>query len=272
MLRKKQLFTYLILLVAISMLAACGGGQQAQQTQAPAPEASGDSGEKKVYTVATDNNYQPFEFWDEETGEMVGFDIDLIKALAEEVGIEIVIEDMEFDGVVAGIASARYDIGIAGMTITEERSKSIDFSIPYYQAGLMLAVRADETEIKSVDDLAGKTVATRSGTTSETYIVEKTEAEPMVFPNIVEAYQTLISGRADAAMYDVPNVLYYIQTDAQGRMKAVGDILQGEEYGIAFPKGSELRPKFDEALQKLMDNGTYGDIYEKWFGERPEGM
>lgn len=277
---KKSLFAFLILILAFSMLAACGGGQEPAPTPAEdgdtatdeSPETGEATEDKQVYTVAVDNNYQPFEFLDEATGEMVGFDIDLINAIADEAGFEITIEDMEFDGVVAGIASGRYDIGIAGMTITEERKESIDFSRPYYQAGLILAVRADETEIQSADDLAGKTVATRSGTTSESYVIEQTEGEPMVFPNIVEAYQTLISGRADAALYDVPNVLYYIKTDEEQRMKSVGTILQGEEYGIAFPKGSELRDVADEALSTLMDNGTYGDIYEEWFGERPEGM
>lgn len=280
--KKKSLFAFLILILAFSMLAACGGGQE----PAPKPAEDGDtatdesaetevteeSEDKQVYTVATDSNYQPFEFLDEATGEMVGFDIDLINAIADEVGFEIEFENMEFAGIVAGVASGRYDIGIAGMTITEERKESIDFSQPYYQAGLILAVREDETEIQSVDDLVGKIVATRSGSTSESFIIEHTEGEPMAFPEIVEMYQTLISGRSDAALYDVPNVLYYIKTDAAGRMKAVGDILQGEEYGIAFPKGSELRDKADDALTTLMENGTYGDLYEKWFGERPEGM
>src|SRR5690606_2354360 len=135
----------------------------------------------------------PFEFLDEKTGEMVGFDIDLITAIAEEAGFDIVFENMEFAGIVAGVASGRYDIGIAGMTITKEREESIDFSQPYYQAGLILAVREDETEIQSVDDLAGKIVATRSGSTSEKYIMEHTEGEPLAFPEIVEMYQTLIT-------------------------------------------------------------------------------
>ncbi|MDC3426254.1 transporter substrate-binding domain-containing protein [Aquibacillus sp. 3ASR75-11] len=104
------------------------------------------------------------------------------------------------------------------------------------------------------------------------YIKEKTEGTPEAFPQITEAYQNVIAGRADAVIYDVPNVQYYANKEAGGELKTVGERLTGEQYGIAFPKGSELRDKFDDALTTLKDNGTFGDIYEEWFGERPEGM
>ncbi|MCA0984717.1 glutamine ABC transporter substrate-binding protein [Halobacillus yeomjeoni] len=252
----KKMYALIISLIAVLFLAACGGGDS----------------ENKTYSVATDNNFVPFEFLNEETGEMEGFDMDLIRAIADEAGIDIEIESMKFDGVVTGMQSERYDIGIAGMTITEERKETIDFSDPYYDAGLMLAVQKDNTEIKSEDDLAGKKVATRSGTTSETYLKDNhPEAEVVTFPGIVEAYMDLQSGRVDAVMYDVPNVQYYVANDSKGELKTVGDILQGEQYGIAFPKGSELVGDVNEALQTLIDNGKYDDIYEKWFGERKYG-
>ncbi|MDC3425674.1 transporter substrate-binding domain-containing protein [Aquibacillus sp. 3ASR75-11] len=187
MLKKSMLILLLGLFLVV--LAACGtsseetggdGGEQPADTEetedtgsdaeATEDDSAADTEDDKVYTVATDNGYVPFEYLDEDSGELVGFDIDLIKALADEVGIEIDIQAMEFSGVVAGIGSGRFDIGIAGMTITEERKENIDFSQPYYDAGLILAVRSDNDEIKSVDDLSGKTVATRSGSTSETYI------------------------------------------------------------------------------------------------------
>ncbi|WP_101842954.1 glutamine ABC transporter substrate-binding protein [Halobacillus sp. Marseille-P3879] len=233
-------------------------------------ESSGEGeSEGDTYTVATDNNFVPFEFLDEDSGEMEGFDMDLIRAIADEAGFEVNIEAMKFDGVVTGMQSAKYDIGIAGMTITEERKETIDFSDPYYDAGLILAVQESNTEIESEDDLAGKTVATRSGTTSESYLQDNhPDAEVETFPGIVEAYMDLQAGRVDAVMYDVPNVQYYVANDAEGELKTVGDVLQGEEYGIAFPKDSELVDDVNEALETLIDNGTYDDIYEEWFGER----
>jgi glutamine transport system substrate-binding protein len=265
----KKLYLLITSIVLVLVLAACGSSDDDASGDGGS-DSGGDSGE--TYTVATDNNFVPFEFLNEDTGKMEGFDMDLIRAIADEAGFQVDIESMKFDGVVTGMQSERYDIGIAGMTITEEREKTIDFSDPYYDAGLMLAVQADNEDIKSEDDLAGKKVATRSGTTSETYLKDNhPDAEVVTFPGIVEAYMDLQSGRVDAVMYDVPNVQYYVNNDAKGELKTVGDILQGEQYGIAFPKGSELVGDVNEALQTLIDNGTYDDIYEEWFGERKYG-
>lgn len=225
--------------------------------------------EGETYTVAVDTNYVPFGFLDIETNEMVGFDIDLIHAVADKAGFELEVEVVEFDGILAGMETGRYDIGIAGMTITEERAENFDFSDPYYDAGLIIAVSADEEEIQSEDDLGGATVATRASTTSEDYLLENTDAEVKTFPDIVNAYQDLVAGRVDAVVYDVPNVAYYIETEALGEMKTVGGTLTGEQYGIAFPQDSELREPVNEALAELMEDGTYDDIYEEWFGELP---
>ena len=279
MYRKLLLTLFLSLLIGI--LAACGGSsstdseqddtEEAESATEEDVEAEGDS-DGKVYTAATDNAYVPFEYLDEESGELVGFDIDLINALAEEAGIEIEIETLEFAGIVAGLGSGKFDIGIAGMTITEERKENIDFTQPYYEAGLILAVTEENVdEIQSIDDVDGKVVATRQGSTSQEYLEEKTDATPEAFPEIVEAYQNVLAGRADAVLYDLPNVQYYSEKEAGGKLVTVGEKLTGEDYGIGFPKGSELRDKIDDALTTLKENGTYDDIYEKWFGERPEG-
>lgn len=276
---------FLLLLLAsfvMAILVACGGSTddseapaddaETEEASEESEEASGDDGDGKVYTVATDNAYVPFEYLDEETGELVGFDVDLITALAEEAGIEIEIETLEFSGIVAGLGSGKFDIGIAGMTITEERKENIDFTQPYYEAGLILAVTEDKVdEIQSIDDVDGKVVATRQGSTSQEYLEENTDAKPEAFPEIVEAYQNVLAGRADAVLYDLPNVLYYSEKEAGGKLITVGEKLTGEDYGIGFPKGSELRDIIDDALTTLKENGTYDDIYEKWFGERPEG-
>ncbi|MBM7095422.1 glutamine ABC transporter substrate-binding protein [Bacillus sp. H-16] len=252
--------------MAAAVLAACGGADETGGDEAGEAEAEEDRPE---YTVATDTNYVPFEFLNTETGEMEGFDIDLIHAIADRVGFDINLETVEFDGIVSGMGTGRYDIGIAGMTITEERAENFDFSDPYYDAGLILAVRADEEEIQSVDDVDGRPVATRAATTSYDYLEENTDAQIQTFPDIVNAYQDLTAGRVDAVIYDLPNVLYYIETEALGDMKTVGDTLTGEQYGIAFPSGSELTEQVNEALAEMMEDGSYGDIYEEWFGERP---
>ncbi|MFQ3545451.1 glutamine ABC transporter substrate-binding protein [Halobacillus rhizosphaerae] len=265
---KKTKFGFILsTILFIILLAGCGSSDDS--SSGDSGDSSGDSDSGSKYTVATDNNFVPFESMNEDTGKMEGFDMDLIRAIADEAGFDIDIQSMKFDGVVAGMQSDRFDIGIAGMTITDKRKETIDFSDPYYDAGLIIAVQDGNNDIKSEDDLAGKKVGTRSGTTSEDYLDKNhPDAEVVTFPGIVEAYMDLQSGRVDAVMYDVPNVKYYVNHDAKGKLKTVGDVLQGEQYGIAFPKGSELTPDVNDALQTLIDNGKYDDIYEKWFGER----
>lgn len=227
-------------------------------------------GNPNTVIVATDNGFVPFEFIDRKTGELVGFDIDLINAIAAEAELALRIQTMEFDGLVAGIQSGRYDVGIAGITITSARREHIDFSDPYYDAGLILAVRTDNQNLRSEDDLADATVGTRAGTTSERYLkTHHPDATIVAFPGIVEAYMDLEAGRVDAVLYDVPNVHYYVSGDKATDLKIAGDVLQGEQYGIAFPKGSPLRERVNAALHTLKANGTYDRIYAKWFGKAP---
>lgn len=269
---KKNLLIILFTIMFVSILAACGGnsdqGDSDKTTEEDNKEATND---QDTYVVATDNGYVPFEYIDEETNELVGFDIDLMTALAEEANIDIEFQTLEFDGIVAGIGSGRFDIAIAGMGITEERKESIDFSEPYYHGGLILAVQQDDDEIKSIEDIDGKSVATRTGSTSQEYLTKNTDANIEAFPGIIEGYQNVIAGRADAILYDLPNVQYYTEKEAKGELKTVGERLTSEDYGIGFPKGSDLRDKVDDALKTLKENGKYDDIYEEWFGERPEG-
>ncbi len=223
---------------------------------------------ERPVTVATDTGFVPFEFIDTRTGELVGFDIDLIRAIADRAGFEIRIVTLDFDGIVAGVQSGRFDIGIAGMTITEARAETIDFSDPYYDAGLILAVRADETEIRSEADLAGRRVGTRTGTTSEDYLRRRhPDAQVVAFPGIVEAYMDLRAGRLDAVLYDVPNVRYYAAREGGGEIRTVGDVLQGEQYGIAFPKGSPLVAPVNDALRELRADSTFDRLHETWFGD-----
>ncbi|HLR60508.1 MAG TPA: transporter substrate-binding domain-containing protein [Pseudogracilibacillus sp.] len=274
---KRRLLMVLFSIMLLGILAACGGGSDEPNETEDADSGTTDDteategGDKDVYTVATDNGYVPFEYIDEESGDLVGFDIDLISALASEVGVEIEFETLDFDGIVAGIGSGRFDIGIAGMTITDERKESIDFTQPYYEAGLILAVKEGNDDIKSIDDVEGKTIATRTGSTSQEYLEANTEADIEAFPGIIEAYQNVLAGRADAVLYDLPNVEFYSETEAENELNTVGEKLTGEDYGVAFPKDSELRDDFDDALTTIKENGTYDDIYEEWFGDRPEG-
>jgi glutamine transport system substrate-binding protein len=249
-------FSLIIVFAFVFLLAACGGGD--------------DGDLKDTYTVATDTSFVPFEF--KEDGEYVGFDIDLINAIAEEVGFDIDLETTNFDGIIPGLQTGSFDLALAGIGITEERKKSIDYSDPYYESGLRIGVSVDNDDINGMEDLEGKTIATRLGSTSSAYIKENIDdAEANEYEQLDQAYLAVENGSADAVLYDAPNVAYYIQTKGEDSLKMVGDLYEAENYGIAFAKGQEpLVKAVNEALETIRDNGTYDDIYEKWFGEEPE--
>lgn len=251
----KRLGIGLLLFAVIFSLAACG---------------SSSDEIKDSYTVATDTSFVPFEF--KEDGEYVGFDIDLIYAIADEIGFEIDLETTNFDGIIPGLQTGSFDIALAGIGITDDRKKKIDYSDPYYESGLHIGVAADNDDINGMDDLEGKTIATRLGSTSSSYIKDNIDgAEPNEYEQLDQAYLAVENGSADAILYDAPNVAYYIQTKGDGSLKVVGDLYEAENYGIAFAKDQDaLVEAVNEALETLKDNGKYDEIYEKWFGEKPE--
>ncbi len=217
--------------------------------------------------VAVDTAFVPFEF--RQGDDYVGFDIDIWDAIASDLGVEYKIQPMDFNGILPAIQTNNVDLALAGITITAERQKAIDFSDGYYDSGFLLMVPSD-SDIKSVADLAGKTVAMKMGTSAVQYAQDNfKDTNLRLFPNIDNAYLELQTGRVDAAMHDTPNVLYYIKTAGNGRVKATGDQMMAHEYGIAFPKGSELVAKVNDALAKVKADGRYNDIYKKWFGSEP---
>lgn len=259
--RKLGIFCLLMLLMVT--LVACGGGGEGE-------EAS-ENTEKLM--VGVDASFVPFEYLNQETGEYEGFDIDMWAEIAEELGLEYELQPMDFNGLIPALQSGSIDAAIAGMTIKEERKEKVDFSVPYYDAGLLVLVTADEEEIQGVEDLAGKKVATKTGTTSYDYsqTIEGV-AEVIPFPNIDGAYMELENKGADAVVFDSPNVLYYANNKGKGKVKPVGDILQAQQYGIAFPKGSELVGDVNEVLNKMFEDGRYAEIYKKWFGVEPKSI
>ncbi len=259
----KKKFIFLVAMVSIMLtLAACGTKENADGSK-----GNGDT-KGKTYTVATDSNFKPFEYLNTKTGELEGFDVDLIKEIAKRAGYEVEFETMDFDGLLAGMQGGRYEIGIAGMSITPEREETLDFSIPYYDSGIILMVPTD-SDIESIDDVDGKKIGSRQGSTSESFLGKNTEAQVEAYPEIVTAYMNLANGKLDGVLYDVPNVQYYIAQEGKGKLKTTGEILQGESYGIAFKKGSELVDDSNKALESMIKDGTYAEIYEKYFGEKP---
>ena len=252
---KKWLSVMVLAMFMLTLgLAGCGGDKQQG---------------KKVLKIGTDPGFAPFEFQDEKSKEYVGFDIDLIKALGTKMGYEVQIQNMNFDGLIPALEAGNIDATVAGMTIKEERAKKVLFSKPYYQSGLIVAVKNDNNTIKSVKDLEGKRIAVQIGTTGADAAKKIPNAVIREFNNAPEAFMELKAGGADAVINDKPVTAYYLKQGGDKDAKMVGDVLQAEEYGIAMNKKStELKTKMDKALDEMKASGEYDKLYEKWFGKK----
>ncbi|MCG8532320.1 MAG: glutamine ABC transporter substrate-binding protein GlnH [Desulfovibrionales bacterium] len=219
--------------------------------------------------VGVDTAFVPFEFKGKD-GKYTGFDVDLWDAIARKVGLEYKLIPMDFNGLIPGVTTGNLDVILGAITIKSKREEAIDFSHPYFRAGLKVMVGADNTDIKGPKDLKGKVVAVKTGTVAADYAKTLGAEKLRQFPNIDQAYMETLTGGADAAIHDTPNVLYFIKTAGQGRVKAVGASVKAAFYGIGFQQDSPLRGKANVALLKLMESGEFDKIHIKWFGTAPE--
>ena len=254
-------------LSAALVLAACGGSEPAaDDTTAPAGDAAAAGG---TWTVGTEPAYPPFEAIGD-GGELEGSDIALMTALGEQAGYEVQFESLPFDGLIPSLQAGTIDAAISGMTITEERAETVDFSRPYFRAGLAIAVAEDDTEIASIDDLEGKTIAVQIGTTGAEQAEGVEGAKIVTFDSAPLALQELANGNADAVINDGPVTLDAIASGNVSGVKVVGELVTEEFYGIALPQDSENTAAINDAFAELLANGTYAEIYQKWFGVEPD--
>jgi glutamine transport system substrate-binding protein len=224
--------------------------------------------------VVTDPSFVPFEMMDQESGEMIGFDMEIIREVADRAGFDIDLNTMDFNGIIPALQTGNVDIAIAGITITDKRSKIVDFSDPYYDSGLRILVRNSENDVQKFDDLDGMKVGTKIGSTSYDYLTKNLDDNDGVtpYPGSSDMYMALMSGAVDAVFYDSPNVGYFARTKGEGKVKTVGPLYEGQQYGIAFRKGSKWVEKANHALKEMREDGTYKSIYEQWFGPLPENQ
>lgn len=221
--------------------------------------------------VGTDATYAPFGFQDEKTKEYVGFDIDLIKAVAKQAGFAVEINNLNFDGLIPALQSGNIDIAISDMTINEERAQKVNFSKSYYKAGLGIVVKTDNTTIKSFKDLEGKQVAVSIGSTGAEAARKIKDVKIREFNSIADAFSELKAGGVEAVINDIPVNEYYILHENDKYAKTVEDPINSEDLGIAVSKNNkELAAKIDNALDELKKNGEYEKIYVKWFGKKPQ--
>lgn len=260
----KKLIPMLVILVAVVIL----GCAQQQETE----KAKIKLVEEGYLTVGSDIAYPPFEYTDKDTGEYVGFDIDLMKEVAKRMGLEVKFVNTAWDGIIPGLLAHKYDVICSAMTITEERAKQVDFSDPYFEARQVIITMADDTSINDVEDLAGKVVAVQQGTTgdfaAQKLVEEGIQFEIKRFEGTPEALMAVQKGDADAAIID--NFVAYIAAKENPTIYRVveSDKFAPEYYGIAVNKDNPaLLEKINEVLKEIKEDGTYDKIYNKWFGE-----
>lgn len=281
--KKKVLALTMAALMAAS-LTACGGGSTtattaattaadttaADTTAADAADTTAADAEKsdKVYKIATDTTFAPFEF-ENDKGEMVGVDLDILKAIAEDQGFQYDLVVAGFSAAVTGLEAGEYDGVIAGMSITAEREAKYDFSEPYYDSGVGMAVAAD-SEIASYDDLNGKTVAAKIGTEGCSFaesIAEQYGFTIIQFEDSASMYQDVLAGNSVACFDDYPVLGYEISRGTA--LKLPMDMERGSSYGFATLKGAnpELVEMFNAGLQNLKDSGKYDEILNTYISK-----
>jgi polar amino acid transport system substrate-binding protein len=258
-------FLLVSLLIAslILVIAACGGDEDDGAGPGAAPEL-----QDGVLSVGSDIAYPPMEFFITGTEDPDGFDIDLAKALAAELGVEAEFINTGFDGIILALQTEEFDIIMSAMTITEEREEQIGF-IPYLNVGTGIVVPAGNPDnIQDLEDLCGLTVTVQIGTIQEQMANEIECAEDSVnvvtFDTNPPAVEDVRTGGADANLSDFPVALFDAQ-ESGGALEVVEAQLAPEPYGIGVRKESEaLRQALEGALQTLRDNGTYDELLEKW--------
>jgi len=229
---------------------------------------SNSTASDRPLTIAVEATYPPFEFLSPQ-GDLQGFDVDLMNAIAKEAGFKINYQNLPFAGMIPALQARTIDAAVAAMTITEERAKTVSFSRPYFKSGLAIATRANNQDITSFDSLRNKRIAVQIGTTGAEKAAAVPGAEVTSFDDAPTAIRELINGNVDALLHDQPVILYALTSGNVQGIKIVGELLTEEYFGFPTPKGSPNLALIDRGLTALLENGGYARIYQKWFGVQP---
>lgn len=229
-----------------------------------AKEAEAPAEDKGVLKVGSDCTFAPFEY--EENGSYTGFDIDLMEAMAKEMGYsDVEFVNTEFKGLIPGLTAGKFDVIASAMYMTDERKETIDFSDSYFPGGLCIMVQNDNTDITGPDSLSGKRVAVQVGTKSVTYLEENyPDVERVEVEQNAEMFLQLETGKVDAVVTGRPAAMVYAKES--GKVKVLDEGLTEELYGWGVRKGeTELVDSLNTALAALKENGTYDEIKAKYF-------
>ena len=272
----KWLTLLIVVAMVVPMLGACGAKPAPtapppyQPQPSPTPEPTAPPAAPAKITVATDATWPPFEMVDETTKEFIGFDIDLMKAIAAEAGFQVEFVNVGWDALLAGMATGQYDAACSAMTITDERKQAFDFSEPYYNAGQLIAVAVNNEVIRGPADLVGKVTGAQLGTTGAIHVETIAGATLKNYDSIDLAFLDLINGQIDAVVADNPLVVGYV-TKYAGKIKTVGQPFTDEFYGIAVKKNApEILNAINAGLKAVLAKGIIAQLEAKWLAVAPE--
>lgn len=276
---KKLLAAMLTAVLCMSLLTACGNSATeaapteeaaaedtaaAEETAAEETAAESQALADGVLNVGTNAEFPPFEYVND-SGEPDGFDIALIKAIGEKIGVDVQVDNMEFASLVSSIGS-KIDVSIAGMTVTDERKATVDFSDSYYEA-VQYVILPEGSDIATADDLKGKAIGVQLGTTGDFLAEEIEDATISQYNKGVDAVNDLINGRLDCVIIDKNPALVF-EAKFEGQVTAVDGAqfgFEAEEYAIAIPKGdTALAEKINAALQEIIADGTFDALVAEY--------
>ena len=248
----KKIVSIILSLVMVFSLVACGSSTTA---------TSNEGGATEKFVVATNAEFPPYEY--KEGQDFVGIDIDIINAIADKLGKKLDIMDIAFDAVLPAVVSGKADLAASGITITEDRKQNVDFSIPYTKAVQMVIV-TEESEIKSVDDLAGKKIGVQQGTTGDLYCTDDFGESSMVrYSKIADGVLPLKNGQIDCLVIDDQVAINVVQNNTG--IKTLETAYAEEEYAFAVQKGNqELLNVVNEVINELESSGKLDDIKAKF--------
>lgn len=269
---KRRLLLIPVLLVTAGMvLAACGDSEDesGSSDSGSSEEASG------TLTICSDIPYEPMEFEadppDSTPSGYTGFDIDLVQYIADDAGKDLEVQVTPFDGIFAAMDAGSCDAVVSSVTITDEREENMDFTEPYFDSDQsILVLKENEATITSIDDLAGKTIGVQSGTTGEEFVNGNTPegATVTALPGAADLFAALEAGTIDAVVQDYPINAY--RATLNDNVVVTARITTDEKYGMAVTTGdTETLALLNDGLAKAKDDGTYAEIYKKYFGEEP---
>lgn len=265
------------MLIAGGVLAACGKQEPPAPATPAAPAGTASAAAPapvppKTLVVGTDAAYAPFESQNEKA-DIVGFDIDVVTAIAQKAGVEVKFVNTPWEGIFNSLAQGDRDLLVSAITITEERRQTMDFTAPYFDAQQLIAVKKD-SKVAKFDDLKPLKVGVQTGTTGDevvTKLLGKTSTAIKRFESTPLALKELESGGVDAVVADNGVVAHYVANNAADQFKTVSDdSFTPEQYGIAVKKGNaELLGQLNKGLAEIKADGTYDKIYAKYFGAPP---